>query len=278
LVEAELSRLDDERRAALDRDVVRDLKRALRGFGRRLPHYELPHVASPLGDPATAPEGGAVEEGAAEPESGGESLPTDSEEIPLFPVGPLARVRIVPEMVRVAPGAERRVRAVAMDVDGRVFEGATFAWTIADTQGAGVELRGEGARAVVAAKPSSPIGATALLCVEARADDRAASAEARIEVSEHSDDASTFGIPEPQLVSDSDGRWRSRMRADRWEVNDAHEDYRSLRGEPRGRVRYLLALLAKEIVLRTSGRVDAEDVLEQVVEVLAHAERNLRGS
>jgi hypothetical protein len=37
LVDAELARLDEERRAALDRDVVPDLKRALRGFARRLP-------------------------------------------------------------------------------------------------------------------------------------------------------------------------------------------------------------------------------------------------
>jgi hypothetical protein len=87
----------------------------------------------------------------------------------------------------------------------------------------------------------------------------------------------SFGIPEPHLVSDADGTWRSRMRGDRWEVNDEHEDYRALRGEPRARVRYVLTLLAKEIVLRTSGRPDGEALLEQVVEVLAHAERNLRG-
>jgi hypothetical protein len=32
------------------------------------------------------------------------------------------------------------------------------------------------------------------------------------------------------------------MSAERWEVNDAHEDYRALRGAGRTRVRYLLAL------------------------------------
>jgi hypothetical protein len=64
---------------------------------------------------------------------------------------------------------------------------------------------------------------------------------------------------------------------DRWEVNDGHEDYRALRGDGRARLRYLLALLAKEIVLKTTGRVDTADVMESMVEVLAHAERNLRG-
>jgi hypothetical protein len=43
-------------------------------------------------------------------------------------------------------------------------------------------------------------------------------------------------------------------------------------------VRYLLALLAKEIVLRSAGRPDLADPLESVVEVLAHAERNLKGA
>jgi hypothetical protein len=40
----------------------------------------------------------------------------------------------------------------------------------------------------------------------------------------------------------------------------------------------LLALLAKEIVVRTTGRADAADVLESLVEVLSYAERNLRGA
>jgi hypothetical protein len=68
------------------------------------------------------------------------------------------------------------------------------------------------------------------------------------------------------------------MRADRWEVNSEHEDYRGVRPEPRARVRYLLALLAKELVVRTSGRTDVEPELESLIEILAHAERNLRGT
>jgi hypothetical protein len=31
------------------------------------------------------------------------------------------------------------------------------------------------------------------------------------------------------LVSEPDAPWRSRMRGDVWEVNDAHEDYVTLR-------------------------------------------------
>ena len=39
LVEEELRRLDRERRAAADRQVVQELRRALRGLQRRLPQY-----------------------------------------------------------------------------------------------------------------------------------------------------------------------------------------------------------------------------------------------
>jgi hypothetical protein len=60
-------------------------------------------------------------------------------------------------------------------------------------------------------------------------------------------------------------------------VNEAHRDYFGLRDDARAQLRYLLALLSKEIVLRTSGRWETADVLESMAEVLAHAERNLRG-
>ena len=103
-------------------------------------------------------------------------------------------------------------------------------------------------------------------------------AKASIRVGEELDAGPTQGVPEPHLVSDADGRWRSRMAGDFWEVNDVHEDYRALRAEPRARVRYLLALLAKEIVVRSTGQPELGEPLESLVEVLAHAERNLRGA
>jgi hypothetical protein len=112
--------------------------------------------------------------------------------------------------------------------------------------------------------------------VIATADDRSASATAIVSVAAVNDnDSASLGIPEPRLVSDPNGGWRSRMLGDVWEVNDAHEDYVALRDTAKSRLRYLLALLSKDIVLRTSGRSDATDVLDSLVEVLAHAERNL---
>jgi hypothetical protein len=87
-----------------------------------------------------------------------------------------------------------------------------------------------------------------------------------------------FGIPEPELVDDGNASWRSRFDGQRWQVNAAHEDYAALHGDGRARLRYLLTLLAKEIVQRTHGGPGADTALEGLVEILAHTERNLRGA
>jgi hypothetical protein len=83
------------------------------------------------------------------------------------------------------------------------------------------------------------------------------------------------GVPEPELIDDPGARWRSRFDGQRWQVNASHEDYVALRGEPRSRLRYLLALFAKEVALRAHGVPGSEEALESLVEILAHAERNL---
>jgi hypothetical protein len=274
-IEAELARLDGERKAAVDRDVVRDLRRALRGFQRRLPRYDLPNVSSNEGEAAPAAGNGAPLAQVGDEPVG---ATPDPPELPLFPVGPLASVAIVPALVRVAPGGERVVRAVARDADRRSVSEVTFVWSMADDANAVVTIRGEGDRLTVCAAHDAAIGTSATLRVEAREATRDARAEARIHIGEDPRDHESLGIPEPNLVSDAEGPWRSRMAGERWEVNDAHEDYRALRADGGSRLRYLLALLAKEIVLRTTGRAETADVMESMVEVLAHAERNLRGS
>lgn len=270
LVLAELGRLASERRAALDREIVHDLQRALRGFRRRLPQYDLPHVVG-RDEPDGAPDDGA--------RLGDEASTTEArapEPTWLFPPGELASVRIVPNVVKIARGAERRVRAVACDADRRDVADAAFAWRILEPAGE-ISVRGDGPRPAVVAGADAAIGLEATLIVEARAAGAHAGASARVcVVEELDDDTASLGIPEPHLVSDPDRTWRSRMSGERWEVNDAHDDYRALRDSDRARFRYLLSLLAKEIVERTSGRHDAADLLESLVEVLAHAERNLR--
>ena len=154
----------------------------------------------------------------------------------------------------------------------------SFAWTVADARGVGLELRGDGGRPALFAPPGAPLGPVGELAVLARAADGIARAAVPIEIVEPAEEPLGAGIPEPHLVSDPDGTWRSRTRGERWEVNEAHEDYRALRGDARSRLRYLLALLAREIVLRSTGHAEAADDIDAVIAILAHAERNLRGS
>jgi hypothetical protein len=291
VVEAELDRLEEERRAALDRDVHRELRQALRGLARRLPEFELPRVegrgARELVDAGpgariaerTEREGpdGAGSDAARTSEAGDEGA-VELEAPALFPPGPLAAVQIVPATARVAPGGERRLSARAVDADGRPVLGVTYVWRLESDESAGIALREGGARPAVCARPDAALGGSGVIRVEAHRDGVAAEASATVEVASRDDASeSALGIPEPHLVSDAAGLWRSRMRAGRWEVNDAHEDYQAVRPSPRGRMRYLLTLLAREIVLRTAARPDAADLVDGVVAILAHAERNLRG-
>lgn len=186
-------------------------------------------------------------------------------------------LRLAPAAIEIAPGAERRVRAVGVDHEGRAVEGATFRWSVDDPRALGLAIQAEGPRPALSVRGDAPVGGTGTVRVEARQDGRTATAEAPVTIVEPAEDGATLGIPEPHLVGDPDGAWRSRTSGERWEVNDAHEDYRSLRADPRGRVRYLLTLLAREIVIRTRGREGDAEPLDALIEILAHAERNLRG-
>lgn len=168
--------------------------------------------------------------------------------------------------------------ARAVDAGGRAVEGVAWSWRLEGDAGATVALREGGAKPAVVARPDAPLGVSCVLRLEGRREGVAVEASAAVEVGADDERAGlAIGIPEAQLVSDAAGRWRSRMCGERWEVNDAHEDYEAVRASPRGRMRYLLMLLAREIVLRTAVRPDAADVVDGVVAILAHAERNLRG-
>jgi len=268
LVENELRRLEHERRAAADRQVVEELRRALRGLRGRLPQYDLPPVLGAGG-------GGEVADGRGgrEPLDPEEASPA---EIELFPAGDLATVSIAPDPVEVAPGHEHRARAEACDGDGRpIRRGVTYRWSM---EGAGFSVRGEGARPAVTAESATRPGATARLRVEVEQGTRTVAAEATVEAVEPLPDEAGFGIPEPHLVDAAGETWRSRFDGRRWEVNQMHEDYLALKREARARLRYLLALLAKDLSQNAHRVPGAVEASEDVVAILALAERNLRGA
>ena len=267
LVENELRRLERERRAAADRQVVDELRRALRGLHGRLPQYDLPPVVGGRGGD------GSDGRGAPEPIELEEATPAELE---LFPAGDLATVSIAPDPVEVAPGHEHRARAEARDGEGRLIRrGVTYRWSM---EGAGFSVRGDGARPAVMAEAATRPGATACLRVEVEQGVRTAAAEATVEAVEPRVEEAGFGIPEPHLVDAAGETWRSRFDGRRWEVNQMHEDYIALKGEARARLRYLLALLAKDLSQHAHRVPGAVEASEDVAAILALAERNLRGA
>jgi hypothetical protein len=58
-------------------------------------------------------------------------------------------------------------------------------------------------------------------------------------------------------------------------VNATHRDYLSVEGNPRRKLRYLAALLGKEIVLHSYPMPQGGMLLERLVSVLTVAERRL---
>ena len=209
------------------------------------------------------------------PEAPAEAEPAPAEEPSLFPPGPLASVRIAPAEIALAPGRERRLQAMAVDRDGRRVRGeVAMAWS---SDSSAIAIVGEGAKLLVRAQADARPGLQATIGIVATQAATRAEASATVVVTDRPEPTGDLaaGIPEPELVDDPGARWRSRFDGQRWQVNASHEDYIALRAEPRTRLRYLLALFAKEVALHAHGVPGSEAALESLVEILAHAERNL---
>ncbi len=271
--------LENERaEAARTQNMARDIRRAFRSVASRLPEYELFDVkAGPRPGAGAPPErSGAALEGASAlpaPAAGSAAAPSPAPEPgdgpepdgQLFPPGPLARVKLVPASLRLAPDVTRAFRARALDADGRPATGALdFGWRL---EGPGeLVAKGDDARYTA---PSGP--AHAALHVVVHAGTHRAEATAEIETSlELLGREKVGGIPEPRPIHAPGESWRSRLRAEVWEYNESHPDYRAAAETDAGRLRYLIHLFAKEIVLRNFGRPGDGDLLERLVQVLTH--------
>jgi len=288
LVSAELDRMERERGAASNRQVMNDLRRAFRGLRARLPQYELPAVEGE-GEAAASRTSGILPvgegPGAGVPPDGAEDGVADDEAEPetaleLFPPGPLAAVTIAPSELPIAPGRERRVRAVAVDGTGRKLGAAAeldFTWSASSDV---LCIVGGGPRPALLVAATARPGAREAFQVLARQGELVATASATAVVVDPADAeaGAKLGIPEPELLDEPGAGWRTRFFGQRWQVNAGHEDFAALAGDPKSRLRYLLTLLAKEIVSRTHGGPGADNALDGLVEILAHTERNLRGA
>jgi hypothetical protein len=300
-VSVELDRLDRQRGTAANRQVMGDLRRAFRGLQARLPQYELPAVDGdggpetraagsasgvlPVGSPPPPETSAEVSDGGADAPEPAAAEDDDRDDVgsspgvlDLFPPGPLAAVTVTPAEVEIPIGRERRVHARATDADGRKLDDVTFEWVSESPVVSVVSLAPSGRRPALIVAATARAGTREAVRVTARQGDRVVTAQVTVLVSVvDATQNAQLGIPEPELLDEPTASWRSRFDGQRWQVNAAHEDFAALASEPRTRVRYLLTLLAKEIVQRTHGGPGTEAALEGLVEILAHAERNLRG-
>ncbi|MGE0868406.1 MAG: ATP-binding protein [Kofleriaceae bacterium] len=294
-VQAALDRFAVQRHAASERQMVVDLRRALRGLRDRLPHLAMPapllgrgargargddRTSDPLGSTIARgdarPAGDTPNPDTSNPRGGDEPTaepaePDDPPVVPaLLPPGPAHHIRIAPDPIRVWPGGQKKVRARVFDVHGQEIA-AAVTW-IASSSDLTIDAR-DGAAVVGLAELCD---ATAL-AITVAADANGGSCTATVEVVVI--EAPTAGrigagIPEPVLVDDPARAWRSRLSPAGWEVNIGHLDYGALATDARARLRYLVALFAKDLTLSVSHPAH-EAVLDQMLDVLSLSERNL---
>jgi len=277
-VEAEiasaLAAFESRREEKREQEVLRELKRVFRELPRLLPHYDLFPILGTNAAPASRElrrgeeVGGAFALDAASSDGEPEEPPALESEPALYPPGPLATVVISPRRPRVDPGAQRALRARALDGDGRSVEGAVvYLWRVESGEGSVGPAEAEDI-----VFEAGPTPGRARVGVEAVQGERRATSSVDVVVAETVPGSRDAGIPPLELVSEPLEPWRSRLFGNRWEVNRGHPDYRATAGEPKRRLRYLVLLLAKEIALRNAGDPGAGRALEQMVEVLAHVD------
>jgi hypothetical protein len=186
----------------------------------------------------------------------------------------LASVTIVPATARVPVLGQKAFRACACDASGReILDGVEFAWQCAAPV---ATLAADGKRAVLHVGEPAALGERIVLTVLATAGAFQATADATVTVVLEIDEPTAHsGVPQPEFVNEPAGNWRSRFRDGQWEVNAGHRDYQIANESTRRKLRYLAALLAKEIILHSFPHPQHAAVLERMVEVLTLTERRL---
>ncbi len=270
-----LSKEQAERTRQRHESVAREIRRAFAPMARRLPDYDLFDVRAPEHAEAEGADRlpGDAEPGSSvagstqrEERSAAEDLTEDPPASPmLFPPGPLHAVELSPANLRLQPSTERRVRARALDADGRAAAGSIeFQWSLAGAGG----IEAQGSRVTYRA-PDEPSEAQIVVVARDGVHEARASATIRVQADAGAPDRAA-GIPEPVPINAPSEPWRSRMRGERWEYNEGHRDYLAVRDEEARRLRYLIHLFAKEVVLKNFGSPLEEELLERMIEVLTH--------
>ncbi len=293
-VQAALDAIDETRAREIDRSLLRDLRRAFRELLRAKPRYQMPHAPSDARVPGAPAESIAANSGSQpdayavprdsasseqrqkQPEEASSPSPQSSQ-LSLLPPGPLQQLRIVPQRARLAFHSLRVFRVEALDVTGRACAGAvSITWVLDGLPSCSLEVEHGDRNATLRVGDQFASG---LLRATATQAATRIDATAEIEIVDSIDRATSLeGIPAPVLIEDRHGAWRSRWSEERWEVNAGHADHLASASKPMLRLRYLASLFAKEVVLKSSGDPRLERALEQLIEVIAFADRSLSRS
>jgi hypothetical protein len=284
-VAALVSAAEERAAAAVEANLMRQLERAFREVSRLAPEYDFFAVQGPdrarVGASAPGPDAALAvtdaAEGAVLPASDAEEHADEeaaSDEVAeLFPPGPLAALEIAPGTTRVEPRGRRRLRAIARDERGRaITDGVSITWEVRG--GPGEVTPRDGSRVEFVAHD---VCGSAVLEAAARQGSAVATASAVVEIAEAGESARSArtGIPEPTFVEAPAAPWRSRMNDGRWEVNSGHADFRVAMETTRRKLRYLTALLAKEVVVHSFPGPNFSPALERLIGVLTITERSL---
>jgi hypothetical protein len=274
-----------EQRAAaeVEANVLRQLERVFREVPRLAPEYEFFAVqterarafaGSAPGSAATGGQDGVEEttpSGLALSESG--SVTEDDGPPELALAGDLASAAILPAQTRVERLGTRKLRLEAYDAAGlRITRPVEVRWRCGSPT-ARMESPTGRTNALVAGGEVGTVAVFARTSENGRAVDAEASVEI-VDALEHGQ-GRRAGIPDPVFVDDPGGSWRSRMWEGVWQVNVAHPDFAIAGESARRKLRYLAALLAKEIVLHSFPGPQLGSALERLVGVLTITERGL---
>ncbi|MFQ5665947.1 MAG: hypothetical protein ACE5I7_05890 [Candidatus Binatia bacterium] len=265
--------------------MMRRLEHAFRDVPKLAPEYDFFAVhagdSKPIGRGTGAERGASTgaenisgaPEGAALPEPGEEQ---EAPQPSLLPAGALESLQIIPALTRVERLGRRVLRAHPRDAEGRkIRRPITIRWHAAEPLGMLETTEG----AMTAFVAGSELGRATVLAT-AREGERQVESSAVVHVvdAQPASDLPRTGIPEPLFVHEAGQSWRSRLRGGQWEINSGHADFQAASETPRRKLRYLAALLAKEVVLHSFPQPQLGSALERLVEVLTITERRLEKS
>jgi hypothetical protein len=294
-VESKLQQIiDDQRKAEEERSsrrILRQVQRALKEAFLRLPQEEYDwfdiHGTKPHSKPgsliSSGPMGsGPHEEKGPESENSGDSTNLEDSGQKLFfeYAGPLFSALISPKSSVVSVDRRKKYRVICRDRSRRiVLENLEFQWNIADGEG---HLDSNHRESVVFTAPAEPCLTT--LEVVVRQGDTECRDEALITVTDSLMDESSKsgkankGLPGYTYRRAPGEMWRSRfdMEKNVIVINNGHRDFVYAGKQKSRKLRYICRLFCKELVRHNFPGLQADELLERMIELSLYTEEHLK--